>query len=121
MHHYRRDFFVCVIVLGLRYMVVGNMSSLISCLLLPMLAQNCAWRRWRVKKGDVVGAFLQNATPLDKPQFCVPVPELATALGLKPGGPAEVAKAIYGLLRGPNLWVFGAVFTHLRENGWQVL
>ena len=84
-----------------------------------MFLQNCAWRRWRVKKGDVVGAFLQNATPLGKPQFCVPVPELATALGLKPGDPAEVAKAIYGLLRGPNLWVFGAVFTHLRENGWR--
>ena len=83
-----------------------------------LFLQNCGWRRWRVKKGDVVGAFLQSATPLDKPQFCVPVPELATALGLKPGDPAEVAKAIYGLLRGPNLWLFGAVFTHLRENGW---
>ena len=71
-----------------------------------------------MKKGDVVGACLQSATPLDKPQFCVPVPELATLCGLKPGDPAEVAKAIYGLLCGPNLWVFGAVFTHLWENGW---
>ena len=70
------------------------------------------------QEGQRGGCLPAERDALDRPQFCVPVPELAKALGLKPGDPAEVAKAIYGLLRGPNLWVFGAVFTHLREHGW---
>ena len=40
-----------------------------------LLLQLSAWKRWKVQKGDVTGAFLQSKQYPDQ-LYCVPCPEI---------------------------------------------
>eukprot|EP00435_Cladocopium_sp_Y103_P017346 s510_g4.t1 len=56
-----------------------------------------ARRGWRVKKGDVTGAFLQGRTyPSDL--YCVPCPEILEAMGLGKEEIVKVKRGCYGLV-----------------------
>ena len=77
----------------------------------------CAQRRFKILKADVTSAFLQG-DPLTEPKHCIPVKELADALGIPRGKLASVRKGIYGLLKGPRLWV-EHVFRKLEKDGWE--
>ena len=46
-----------------------------------MLLQMAAWKRWRVRKGDVSGAFLQGREYPDT-LYCIPTPEICEAMNL---------------------------------------
>ena len=44
--------------------------------------QTCAWRKFRLTKGDVSGAFLQGAD-LEEDLWCCPLPEICKAIGVE--------------------------------------
>lgn len=56
-------------------------------ILLHMAAQ----RRWKVKKGDVSGAFLQGRT-YPTPLYCIPCKEITDAMGLSEGEIVQIKK-----------------------------
>eukprot|EP00435_Cladocopium_sp_Y103_P059364 s526_g21.t1 len=68
-----------------------------------MLLQLAAWRRWRVKKGDVSGAFLQGREYPNE-LYCIPCPEILEAMGLKPNEVLRVKRGCYGLVDAPLEW-----------------
>ena len=68
-----------------------------------LMLQMCAWRRWRVQKGDVTGAFLQSRQYPDK-LYCIPCPEICRALNIAEGSITRVRKACYGLVDAPLEW-----------------
>ncbi|OLQ15715.1 Ankyrin-2 [Symbiodinium microadriaticum] len=55
------------------------------------LLQLSAWKRWKVRKGDVTGAFLQSRQYPDD-LFCIPCPEICESLGIEPGSVTRVKK-----------------------------
>ncbi len=52
----------------------------------------------------MTSVFLQG-DPLEPDKYRIPVRKLDEALGIPPGMPARVCKGVYGLLKGPGLWV----------------
>ncbi|CAE7362999.1 RE1, partial [Symbiodinium sp. CCMP2456] len=68
-----------------------------------LLLQLAAWKRWKVQKGDVTGAFLQSRQYPDR-LFCIPCPEICQALGIPEGSVTKVQKACYGLVDAPLEW-----------------
>ena len=68
-----------------------------------MLLQLTAWKRWKVQKGDVTGAFLQSRQYPDD-LYCIPCPEICQALGIPPDSITKVKKACYGLVDAPLEW-----------------
>lgn len=68
-----------------------------------LMLQVCAHRRWRLRKGDVSGAFLQGREyPGDL--YCVPVPEILTEMNLSEGEIVKVKRGCYGLVDAPLEW-----------------
>lgn len=65
--------------------------------------QYCAWKRFRLSKGDVSGAFLQGEK-LEKELWCRPVPEICSEMGVAPETPMKLTKAAYGLVQAPLQW-----------------
>ena len=84
-----------------------------------LVLQLSAWKRWKVQKGDVTGAFLQSRQYPDK-LYCIPCPEICEALGIPPGSVTKVQKACYGLVDAPLEW-YRSVDTFLREQGFTKL
>lgn len=65
--------------------------------------QIAAGLQWNTRKGDVTGAFLQSREyPGDL--FCIPCPEICTAMNLPPESITRVKKACYGLVDAPLEW-----------------
>ena len=65
--------------------------------------QLAALKNWKVYKGDVTGAFLQGREYPDT-LYCIPCPEICTALGLAEGSVTKLRRACYGLLDAPLEW-----------------
>ena len=65
-----------------------------------LFLQQAAWRRFRVEKGDVSGAFLEGDN-LDEAMWCRSLPEICRALGMEENTPMLMAKAAYGLVQAP--------------------
>ncbi|CAE7833265.1 RE1 [Symbiodinium sp. CCMP2592] len=84
-----------------------------------LLLQMAAWKKWKVKKGDVTGAFLQSRAYPDK-LYCVPCPEICEALGIPPNSVTKVQKACYGLVDAPLEW-YRSVDEFLRQLGFERL
>ena len=82
-----------------------------------MVLQMAAWKRWKVKKGDVTGAFLQSREYPDK-LYCIPTPEICQALGIAENSVTRVQKACYGLVDAPLEW-WRSVDTFLRSIGFE--
>ncbi|CAE7239180.1 RE1 [Symbiodinium sp. CCMP2592] len=84
-----------------------------------LLLQLSAWKRWRVQKGDVTGAFLQSRQYPDQ-LFCIPCPEICESLGIPIGSVTRVKRACYGLVDAPLEW-YRSVDTFLRSLGFERL
>ena len=67
------------------------------------LLQTAAIRRWKVKKGDVSGAFLQGNEYPGK-LYCVPCPEICEAMNLNKDEICLVKRGCYGLVDAPLQW-----------------
>ena len=68
-----------------------------------ILLQVAANRRWKVRKGDVSGAFLQGREYPGE-LFCIPCPEILQEMGLSEGEIVKVKKGCYGLVDAPLEW-----------------
>ena len=84
-----------------------------------MVLQLASWKRWSLSKGDVTGAFLQSRQYPDQ-LFCVPTPEICTALGIPAGSITRVQRACYGLVDAPLEW-WRSVDCFLQETGFERL
>ncbi|CAE7708489.1 RE1, partial [Symbiodinium pilosum] len=82
-----------------------------------MVAQLATWKRWKLSKGDVTGAFLQSREYPDQ-LYCIPTPDICEALGVAPGTVTRVQKACYGLVDAPLEW-WRSVDSFLQELGFQ--
>ena len=60
-----------------------------------ILLQMAAWKKWKVKKGDVSGAFLQGREYPGE-LFCHPCPEILEAMGLGVNEIVRVRKVATG-------------------------
>ena len=79
------------------------------------LLQWSALRRWKVKKGDVSGAFLQGR-PYPDTLYCIPCPEITKAMGLSDGEICQVQTGCYGLVDAPLEW-YRSIAETLEELG----
>ncbi|CAE7207379.1 RE1, partial [Symbiodinium sp. CCMP2456] len=68
-----------------------------------MLLQMAAWKKWRIRKGDVSGAFLQGREYPDT-LFCIPTKEICEAMGLPENSVTRIKRACYGLVDAPLEW-----------------
>lgn len=68
-----------------------------------LLLQMAAWKKWKVKKGDVSGAFLQGRGYPNE-LYCIPCPEILEAMGLQPNEILRVKRGCYGLVDAPLEW-----------------
>ena len=84
-----------------------------------LLLQMASWKRWKVQKGDVTGAFLQSRQYPDD-LYCIPCPEICAALGVEAGTVTKVQRACYGLVDAPLEW-YRSVDSFLQEIGLQRL
>ncbi|OLP85776.1 Copia protein [Symbiodinium microadriaticum] len=82
-----------------------------------LLLQMASWRQWKVQKGDVTGAFLQSRTYPDQ-LFCIPCPEICSALGVPAGSITKVQRACYGLVDAPLEW-YRSVDEFLQQLGFE--
>ena len=67
--------------------------------------QLCSWKRFRLRKGDISGAFLQGDNMTEE-LWCRPVKEITDALGLPENTPMLMRKAAYGLVQAPLQWFY---------------
>lgn len=80
-----------------------------------LLLQRAAQFRWKVRKGDVTGAFLQGRVyPNDL--YCIPVPEICKAMNLQEGEIVKVQRGCYGLVDAPLEW-YRSISETLEELG----
>ena len=84
-----------------------------------LFLQLCSWRRFKLEKGDVSGAFLQGEQVKDT-MFCRPVEEICKAMGAPEGTVMLMRKAAYGLVQAPLQW-YWSVCTFLQEIGYTKL
>ena len=68
-----------------------------------LFLQCCASNGFKVKKGDVSGAFLQGRE-FSRTVLCEPLAEICQHLGLPPGSVTRLTKAAYGLVEAPLEW-----------------
>ena len=68
-----------------------------------LLLQMAAWKKWKVKKGDVSGAFLQGREYPNE-IYCIPCEEILEAMGLQPNEVVKVKRGCYGLVDAPLEW-----------------
>ena len=81
--------------------------------------QYCAWRKFRLAKGDISGAFLQGEK-LQEELWCRPVKEICHELGVEEDTPMLLQRAAYGLVQAPLHW-YQSVCNTLVELGYQRL
>ena len=81
--------------------------------------QTCAWKKFRLTKGDVSGAFLQGAD-LEEDLWCRPLPEICKAIGVEADTPMLLKKAAYGLVQAPLHW-YQSICTYLTSIGYRRL
>ena len=81
--------------------------------------QYCSWKKFKIRKGDVSGAFLQGKD-LEEEIWCRPVKEITDELGLSEGTPMLMRKAAYGLVQAPLVW-FESINEFLQELGYRQL
>ena len=81
--------------------------------------QTCAWRKFRLAKGDVSGAFLQGLN-LEEELWCQPVPEICEEMGVSSDTPMLLTKAAYGLVQAPLHW-YNSICEFLAELGYHRL
>lgn len=81
--------------------------------------QYCSWKRFRISKGDISGAFLQGK-PLEEELWCRPVREISEALGVPEATPLKMRKAAYGLVQAPLQW-YHTIHESLVELGYSRL
>ena len=74
-----------------------------------------AGKGFKMRKGDVTGAFLQSR-PYPDDLLCVPCPEICEGMGLAEGSLTKVRKACYGLVDAPLEW-YRSVCTYLQSLG----
>ena len=68
-----------------------------------MVLQVSARRRWKMRKGDVSGAFLQGRVyPTDL--CCIPCPEICKAMGTPEESITKVKRGCYALVDAPLEW-----------------
>ena len=77
--------------------------------------QISASKGFRLWKGDVTGAFLQGR-PYPDELFCLPCPEILTAMGLPTTALTRVKRACYGLVDAPLEW-YRSVSTAFQKLG----
>ena len=65
--------------------------------------QSAASLKFRMKKGDVTGAFLQSR-PYPGELYCIPTPEICESMGLAAESITKVRRACYGLVDAPLEW-----------------
>ena len=68
-----------------------------------LFLQAAANRGWRIRKGDISGAFLQGRNYPDE-LFCVPCEEILAAMNLPKGSITRLKRACYGLVDAPLEW-----------------
>ena len=78
--------------------------------------QLCAWKKFKLAKGDISGAFLQGED-LQEEIWCRPLDEIAIAMGVSPGTPMLMKKAAYGLVQAPLHW-HNSVNKYLKSQGY---
>ncbi|CAE8593334.1 unnamed protein product, partial [Polarella glacialis] len=61
-----------------------------------LFLQLSAWKRMKVEKGDVTGAFLQGRE-FQRKAYCIPTVEIYEAMGLPPESITRLRRAAYGL------------------------
>ena len=81
--------------------------------------QMAAWKRFKVEKGDVSGAFLQG-DHLEEDLWCWPLPEICKELGITEGTPMLMKKAACGLVQAPLRWYL-SVCNYLASLGYTTL
>ena len=81
--------------------------------------QYCSWKKLRVAKGDVSGAFLQGEE-LDEIILCRPVKEIAEHFGVDENTPLRMKKAAYGLVQAPLHW-YQSISNFLEGQGYRKL
>ena len=84
-----------------------------------MQLQMSAWKKWRTKKGDVSGAFLQGREYPGE-LFCIPCDEICKAMNLSPGTITKVKRGCYGLVDAPIEW-YRSVSSFFEKIGLQKL
>ena len=84
-----------------------------------MMLQVASMKGWRLRKGDVSGAFLQGREYPDL-LHCVPCDEICVAMGLEKGSVTRLRKACYGLVDAPLEW-YRTVASFLEQLGLQRL
>ena len=70
---------------------------------------------FRLRKGDVTGAFLQSR-PYPGELYCIPTPEICQAMQLAPESITRVQKACYGLVDAPLEW-YRSICAFLESQG----
>ena len=81
----------------------------------PLVFAAAARFTWRVRKGDVTGAFLQGRQ-YPKELYCIPCDEICKAMNLSPGTITKVQRGCYGLVDAPLEW-YRTVSEYLDELG----
>ena len=81
--------------------------------------QLCAWKKFKIQKGDVSGAFLQGEE-LDEPLWCRPLPEICQEMGVAEDTPMLLTKAAYGLVQAPLQW-YESICNTMSRLGYQRL
>ena len=69
-----------------------------------VLLQLIASSGWILRSFDIKAAFLQGKTQEGRIIGIEPVPELISAMGLKPNEICRLKKSAYGLIDAPFLW-----------------
>ena len=81
--------------------------------------QLCSWKRFKMAKGDISGAFLQG-DDLTEELWCRPLKEITEKLEVKEGTPMLMKKAAYGLVQAPLHW-YESISRFLSSLGYQKL
>ena len=80
-----------------------------------IILQMSAWQDWKVKKGDVTGAFLQGREYPGN-LFCIPCPEILDGMGLSRDEVVRVKRGCYGLVDAPLEW-YRTISAYFEEIG----
>ena len=81
-----------------------------------LFLQLCSWRRFRLMKADVSGAFLQG-DDVEEELWCRPVAEICAEMGVSEGTPMLLRKAAYGLVQAPLQW-YKSVCNKMKSMGY---
>ena len=81
-----------------------------------LFLQYCAWKRFKIAKGDISGAFLQG-DKLEEEMWVRPLKEICDELGVAEDTPMLLRRAAYGLVQAPLHW-YQSICRVLKEMGY---